>query len=100
MFVPALNTLAWILATHPNATIRNGREAVQLAERAVRGLGQPNRAFLDTLAAAYAEAGRFSDAVNAAQQAIEAARQQNDPVGVQQCEERLKLYQQRQPLRQ
>jgi uncharacterized protein HemY len=74
-----MNNLAWILATCPDAKARNGSEAVQLAERACRRGG--NRpAFLDTLAAAYAEAHRFADSTNAMQRAIalaEATRQTN-----------------------
>src|SRR5208283_4014985 len=55
----ALNNLAWILASNPDDELRNGAEAVRLAERAceLTHYGQP--VFIGTLAAAYAEAGRF-----------------------------------------
>ena len=58
-----LNDTAWILATNPNASVRDGAEAVELAQRAVKLSGGQEPAILDTLAAAYAEAGRFADAV-------------------------------------
>jgi Flp pilus assembly protein TadD len=69
--VEALNNLAWLLATASDDTVRNGAEAVQYAERAsrlppVKGMCVPG-----TLAAAYAEAGRFSEAVATAEKAVE-----------------------------
>ena len=68
-----LNNLAWLLATHPRSEFRNGSEAVQLAEKACR-LTQHRRAILvGTLAAAYAEAGRFPEARSTAQQAHDIA---------------------------
>ncbi len=68
-----LNNLAWILATHANQNFRDGARAVQLAERACILTGHKNPDFLDTLAAAYAEAARFNDAVQTAQKAVELA---------------------------
>ena len=73
-FSDALNNLAWILATDPDPHIRNGAEAVQLAEHACQ-LTRHQQAFkIGTLAAAYAEAGRFDDAVAAAQMARDVAQ--------------------------
>jgi Flp pilus assembly protein TadD len=73
-----LNNLAWLLATHPDATLRDGAEAVRHGERACE-LTQYRRAVLiGTLAAAYAEAGRFSDAIRMAQKARELALAQGD----------------------
>ena len=63
-----LNALAWTLATNPDAGLRNGSEAVQLAQRACARSAQP--AHFDTLAAAYAEAGRFPEAVKAGEKAM------------------------------
>jgi tetratricopeptide (TPR) repeat protein len=74
--VIVLNNLAWQLAAHPQATVRNGKEAVQWAEKAVTLTGQRDPAVLDTLAAAYAEAGDFQRAVAAATKAAALARQQ------------------------
>ena len=69
----ALNNLAWLLAAAADARLRNGKEAVPLAEHACQ-LTQNQQAFLiGTLAAAYAEAGRFDDAVTTAQKARDVA---------------------------
>ena len=69
----ALNDLAWTLATHPVAEFRNGGEAVSLAERACKLTSHQQPQLLGTLAAAYAEAGRFADAVRTAQSAAQLA---------------------------
>ncbi len=66
----SLNNLAWILATHPDSMVRNGPEAVELAERACALLDRREIDLLDTLAAAYAEAGRFSEAIVTLEEAI------------------------------
>ena len=59
---PAINDLAWIFATSPDETIRDGSEAIRLAEAYLK-VHNDNVNGLDTLAAAYAEVGRFKDAV-------------------------------------
>ena len=69
-----LNELAWILATSPDDQLRNGREAVRLSSRACELLGKPGPAYVTTLAAAYAEVGRFGEAVNVATYARDNAR--------------------------
>ncbi len=74
----ALNNLAWTLATNPNAAFRNGAEAVSLAERACRLTDYREAVMMGTLAAAYAEAGRFSDAATTAEKAQDLARKSND----------------------
>jgi Flp pilus assembly protein TadD len=68
-----LNNLAWVLATSPDDKLRNGAEAVRLAERAceLTHYGQP--LFVGTLAAAYAECGRFPEAVATAEKAEQLA---------------------------
>ncbi len=68
-----LQNLAWMLATSPQAKVRNGVEAVRLAERACELNAGKDAQMLAALAAAYAEAGRFPDAVTTAQKAIEVA---------------------------
>ena len=69
----ALNNLSWLLATTSDPRLRAGGKAVRLAEHACQ-LTQYKKAFLiGTLAAAYAEAGRFNDAVNMAQKAHDLA---------------------------
>ena len=66
----ALNEIAWLLATCPVSQIRNGPRAVILAEEAVGTNNRKNPEILDTLAAAYAEAGQFKKAVSTEQEAI------------------------------
>jgi tetratricopeptide (TPR) repeat protein len=66
----ALNELAWLLATSPDAAVRNGPEAVRLAEQACAASGRRDPGCLGTLAAAYAEVGRFPEAISTAQEAL------------------------------
>jgi tetratricopeptide (TPR) repeat protein len=68
--VNACNNLAWLLATHPEANVRDGAEAVRLAEHACEMTGFQKTPIVGTLAAAYAEAGRFQEAVETAEKAI------------------------------
>ncbi len=63
-----LNEMAWFLATQPDATFRNGPEAVRLAERACALAGRTAPEMLAALAAAYAEAGRFPEAIKVAEE--------------------------------
>jgi protein O-mannosyl-transferase len=74
----AANSLAWILATHPNAKFRDGAEAVRLAELAAELSEQKDVGVLETLAAAYAEAGEFTSALKTAQNAIAIAKETED----------------------
>jgi tetratricopeptide (TPR) repeat protein len=73
---PALNNLAWILAANPNDDLRNGAEAVRLAEQACELTHHDKPGYLVTLAAAYAEAGRFPEAVATAEKAEQLATRQ------------------------
>jgi Tfp pilus assembly protein PilF len=72
-FSDALNNLAWLLAANPNPQLRNGVEAVELAERACALTHNTQAIKIGTLAAAYAEAGRFDAAVASAQLADDVA---------------------------
>jgi len=94
-----LNNLAWVLATCPDASIRNGTRAVELAQQAERLSGGKDPALLGTLAAAYAEAGRFAEAVAAAQRALELATAQTNTAQVETLRARLELYQSGSPFR-
>jgi Flp pilus assembly protein TadD len=91
-YAEAQNNLAWVLATSPQTSLRNGSKAVELAQRANQFTGGENPIILHTLAAAYAEVGRFSDARRSAQKAIELAQAagQKDLAG--QLNDELKLY--------
>lgn len=92
--------LAWILATSPDDRVRDGVQAVQLAERwLLTPAQQRDGSRLDTLACAYAEAGRFEDAVKAAERAVAMANQANKPELAQAMSERLELFRQRRPYR-
>jgi tetratricopeptide (TPR) repeat protein len=71
--VRALNGLAWLLATRTPRTAEDTNRAVRLAERACRLRGQEEPVSLDTLAAAYAAAGRFPEAVTTQEKAIRVA---------------------------
>src|SRR6266496_1220386 len=93
------NNLAWILATSSDASIRDGAKAVVLAEQAVQLSGGGNPIFLRTLAASYAESGRFSEAIAAAQQSMEMAIAQNNRGLVNALESDIALYRARAPLR-
>jgi tetratricopeptide (TPR) repeat protein len=97
--VLARNNLAWILATSSNASIRNGTKAVALAEQAVQVSAGKNPIFFRTLAAAYAESGRFSDAVAAARRSMEMATAQDNRGLVNALGREIALYQARAPLR-
>ncbi len=97
---PALNDLAWIRATAPNAALRNGPDAVRLAEHACDLTRRRNPRFLGTLAAAYAEAGRFAEAIPTAQQALDLALAARDKSLAENARARLRLYQDHQPYRQ
>jgi tetratricopeptide (TPR) repeat protein len=68
-----LNNLAWIMAAGPLPELRDGAAAVKLAARACELDHNQQPIFIGTLAAAYAEAGRFDEAVAAAQQAHDLA---------------------------
>jgi tetratricopeptide (TPR) repeat protein len=71
--ISAQNNLAWLLATFPDARIRDGPRAVQLAEHADVTTGGRNPVIVATLSAAYAETGRFPDAVRTGRRALDLA---------------------------
>jgi tetratricopeptide (TPR) repeat protein len=84
--------LAWLLATCPEASLRNGQKAVELAQQAERLGGGESPQILDTLAAAYAEAGQFGEAVETARQALSLPATKNNQPLAEAIESRLKLY--------
>jgi tetratricopeptide (TPR) repeat protein len=91
-------SLAWLLATSPEASLRDGDKAVQLAQQANEMAEGKNAVFLHALAAAFAEAGRFGDAMQSAQKAIDLAQAAGQQDWVQQFSGELKRYQAGLPL--
>lgn len=86
------NNLAWVLATSPDPQVRRPQEAVELAEAACERTGYADPSLLDTLAAAYAAAGRFEQAVAAADRAQQLAHSQRQPGLAAGIAERRQLY--------
>jgi Flp pilus assembly protein TadD len=95
-----LQQLAWLLATSPDVALRNGTEAVQLAERACTLTNAQDCRLRGVLDAAYGEAGRFADAITAVEQAKRLALAAGDQPNAQAADLRLGLYRQQRPFRQ
>ncbi len=91
--VNALNNLAWVLATAPQSSLRDGPKAVELALQANRLTGAADPDILGTLATAYAESGRFPEAVTTIQRAIQLAEKQSDSNLANSLRAELKLFQ-------
>lgn len=91
--------LAWVLATAPNDGVRNGLEAVQLGESLVAQLESPSARAFDSLAAGYAEVGRFDEACRTIELAIKVAEDGGRSGYVVQLRKRLSQYRRREPFR-
>jgi Flp pilus assembly protein TadD len=94
-----LNNLAWILATNPDDNVRKGAKAVELAEEACRLSDYKQPTLIGTLGAAYAEAGRFPDAITAAEKACESASAAGNASLLKKNQELLQLYRASRPYR-
>jgi hypothetical protein len=96
--VPALHmNRARILATAPDAKLRDGKQPIEEAKKAVAMLKYRDGRFLDRLAAAYAEVGHFDKAVETEQQAVDDAEfMKDDGEG---ARRRLSLYREKKPFR-
>ncbi len=92
-------SLAWVLATSSEASLRDGDRAVALTQQAERLGGGESPQILDTLAAAYAEAGRYPEAVETAKRALNLTATQNNKPLAEAIQSRLKLYEARSPYR-
>jgi len=92
MLAAANNNVAWSLATASDPHLRNGDEAVRLSERACQLTQYKKASMIETLSTAYAEAGRFNDAVVAAQKAHDLASACGGKVIAERTEQLLKLY--------
>jgi tetratricopeptide (TPR) repeat protein len=91
-----LNNLAWLMATSRTAELRDGPHAVAFAEKAVAATSRKAQGNLDTLAAAYAEAGQFEKAVSTQKEAIALL---HDEAQRRDYNSRLALYQSNMPYR-
>ncbi|MCK4277050.1 MAG: tetratricopeptide repeat protein [Phycisphaerae bacterium] len=98
-FINAMNNLAWILATCPDDSLRDGPQALKLAQAVCKGTEYKNPNYMDALSAAYAETGQFDKAVATAQRALQMAATAKKKRLVRKFQGRLKLYQQGKPLR-
>jgi tetratricopeptide (TPR) repeat protein len=95
----AASNLAWVFATCPDDSIRNGTRAAELGERALRISGGKIPMIYKVLAAAYAENGRFADAVETAQRGADLATIQGNPDLASELDSNIALYRSSTPLR-
>jgi protein O-mannosyl-transferase len=97
--IPTLTNLAWLLATSPDASVRNGSKAVELARQADRLTGGANTRVLRTLAAAYAENREFANAIRTARSAMQLARMHGEGSLTTDLDQQIALYQLGMPYR-
>jgi protein O-mannosyl-transferase len=90
--ISTLTNLAWLLATSPNESLRDGRRAVEIAKQADQLSGGTNMVVLRTLAAAYAENGQFTKAIESARTAVQLARMNDDDSLARELEQQIALY--------
>jgi tetratricopeptide (TPR) repeat protein len=96
---PLLHRAAWFYATTPDALVRNGTRAVELAERAVRLTSGRNWMMLDVLGVAYAAHGQFVEAASAVQRALDIAQTGPGAGAVPELQQHLALFRAGRPLR-
>jgi tetratricopeptide (TPR) repeat protein len=97
-FPGAANDYAWTLATNPKDSVRNGRKAVEYAKKACYETDYKHAPTVDTLAASYAEAGEWEDAMKWQQEALHLA-EKTHPDDVPGMKERLALFKEKKPFR-
>lgn len=95
----ALHSLAWNLATAEDDSVRDGPEALELAQKLTQDVDPMNPSYWTTLGAALAETGQFDQAVDAAETAQKLARQRGDQGAYFSAAECLKVFQQTRPYR-
>ena len=96
-YAAAYDSLAWLMATCPDGRYRDGKRAVDLAEKAWKS--RETAARLDILAAAYAEVGRFQEAVNTQEKAITKVKQEGREKALPEYEKHLSSYKSGKPWR-
>lgn len=95
----AMSNLAWVFATSPEDSLRDGSQAIHLAEEALRISGGRIPVIFRTLAAAYAEKGMFARAIQTAQHGMELANRQGNSGLAAELQTNIALYQDEKPLR-
>jgi len=95
----AMSNLAWVFAASPEDSVRDGARAVELAKNALRISGGKIPMIFRTLAAAYAENGRFREAIETAQHGVALANSQGNPGLAAELQSNIALYQAGRPLR-
>ena len=93
------NGLSWIIATSDDGSLGEAAEAVKWAEHAVKLTEHRNPGILDTLAAAYAHAGRFEDAIVTVEKALALARESGNEKLSSELQQHLELYKSDRPYR-
>ncbi len=98
------NGLAWLLSTCPDNKLRNGKRALEMAQKALEIVSLPGKqqymsGVYSTLAAAYAESGNYEKAVQYQLKAIELLRRDGQTKNISELEKPLKLYREQKPLR-
>lgn len=94
-----MNNVAWQLSTNPSAKVRNGRLAVQWAEKAIEVTGGKQATYYDTLAAAYAETGQFDKALATVAQGLKLAKNEKNAALFRELQAAGGLYSQGKPRR-
>jgi len=97
-FPGAANDYAWTLATNPKDSVRNGRKAVEFAKKACHETDYRHAPTVDTLAASYAEAGEWDEAMKWQQEAVTLA-EKTHPDDVAGMRERLAFFKEKKPFR-
>ncbi|HEY4757438.1 MAG TPA: tetratricopeptide repeat protein, partial [Chthoniobacterales bacterium] len=90
---------AWLLATSPDPSLRDGSRAIQLTQDVLRGAGRDNPSVLRTAGAAYAETGQFDQAIAMAEEALQITRAQGNDALTEDLQHNIGNYRQRLPLR-
>lgn len=98
-YIPALNQLAWLLATHPDPNIHDSEESLRLAKRAAHLTGHRRAGILGTLAAAWAANGHFDEAISTAKNALWLTSKTNEKELAGRITEQLEFYNQGKPYR-